>query len=309
MLLDLNFFIESNTVFFMKIFKMNPSHPDKKLIDKAIDIMADGGVILYPTDTVYGLGANIFNNDAVKRIYEIKQRESDKPLSILLSDVENIPLVAQASKKQMYIVNNWLPGPYTFILPKRGIVSSFVSSNAKVGIRVPDYEIATELASIFPIVTTSANVADQETLSNPQDILKQIGDDVDLVIDVGELGDSNPSTIIDLSMPHPSLVRSGLIADKINDFKENGDEIDFEIIKDITGINDLINLIEGLLLKGNTTLIEILEKLGIKDILEKISGLGLENISFSEFEKILNDLSVREIKKIMDALRAMEKEK
>ena len=90
---------------FMKIFKMNPDHPDKKLINKAIDIMADGGVILYPTDTVYGLGANIFNNDAVKRIYEIKQREPSKPLSILVSNVESIPLVAQTSMKQMDI--NW----------------------------------------------------------------------------------------------------------------------------------------------------------------------------------------------------------
>ena len=270
---------------FMKIFKMNPVHPDKKLIDKAIDIMADGGVILYPTDTVYGLGANIFNNEAVKRIYEIKQREPSKPLSILVSNVESIPLVAQASKEQMDIINNWLPGPYTFILPKKSIVSSFVSANAKVGVRVPDYEIATGLASIFPIITTSANVADEETLSNPQDILKQIGDDVDLVIDVGQLDNLEPSTIIDLSMPNPYLVRRGLIADKISDLKESGDEIDFEIIKDITGIKDLLNLIESLLLKGNNTLIEILEKLGIRDILEKIFGISLEDISFKEKEK------------------------
>ena len=210
---------------FMKIFKMNPDHPDKKLINKAIDIMADGGVILYPTDTVYGLGANIFNNDAVKRIYEIKQREPSKPLS------------------------NWLPGPYTFILPKKSIVSSFVSANAKVGVRVPDYEIATGLASIFPIITTSANVADEETLSDPQDILKQIGDDVDLLIDVGQLDNREPSTIIDLSMHNPSLVRRGLIANKLSDLKESSDEIDFEIIKDLTGIKDLLNLIESLMLK------------------------------------------------------------
>ena len=114
---------------FMKIFKMNPDHPDKKLINKAIDIMADGGVILYPTDTVYGLGANIFNNDAVKRIYEIKQRERSKPLSILVSNIESIPLVAQTSMKQMDIINNWLPGPYTFILPKKNGTRINISNN------------------------------------------------------------------------------------------------------------------------------------------------------------------------------------
>lgn len=288
---------------------MSPDHPDKKLIDKAIDIMADGGVILYPTDTVYGLGANIFNNDAVKRIYEIKQREYSKPLSILVSDVESIPLVAQVSKKQMYVLNNWLPGPYTFILPKRSTVSSFVSANAKVGVRVPDYGIATELASIFPIITTSANVADKETLSNPQDILKQIGNDVDLVMDVGELGPSNPSTIIDLSMPNPYLVRRGLIADRISNLKDSGEEMDFEIIKDITGINELLNFIEGLLLKGNNTLIEVLEKLGLKEIFVKIFGIGLENMSFKEFKEKLSGLNVPEIKQVMDALKIREKEK
>ncbi len=283
---------------FMKIFKMNPDHPDKKLIDKAIDIMADGGVILYPTDTVYGLGANIFNNDAVKRIYEIKQRERSKPLSILVSNVESIPLVAQASKE-----------PYTFILPKKSIVSSFVSANAKVGVRVPDYEIATGLASIFPIITTSANVADEETLSDPQDILKQIGDDVDLLIDVGQLDNREPSTIIDLSMHNPYLVRRGLIANKLSDLKESSDEIDFEIIKDLTGIKDLLNLIESLMLKGNNTLIEILEKLGIRDILEKIPGINLEDISFKEFKEILGGLNLSEIRNIMDALKIKEREK
>ena len=196
-----------------------------------------------------------------------------------------------------------------FILPKKGTVSTFVSANAKVGVRVPDCRIATDLASIFPIISTSANLADKETLSNPQDILKQIGDNVDLIIDVGELGNSNPSTIIDLSMPSPHLLRRGVMADRINNLKASGEEVDFELIRDITGVSDLLNLIEALLLKGNNTLNEILEKLGLKDILEKIFGNGLENISFSELKKFLNGLNVSEIKKIMDALKTKEKEK
>ena len=167
-----------------------------------------------------------------------------------------------------------------------------------MGVRVPDYEIATGLASIFPIITTSANVADEETLSDPQDILKQIGDDVDLLIDVGQLDNREPSTIIDLSMPNPYLVRRG-----------SSDEIDFEIIKDLTGIKDLLNLIESLMLKGNNTLIEILEKLGIRDILEKIPGINLEDISFKEFKEILGGLNLSEIRNIMDALKIKEREK
>ena len=158
----------------MKILKLNPENPDMELINKAIDVMAEGGVILYPTDTVYGLGANIFNKEAVERINKIKQRESDKPLSVLVSNLDALDLVADVNFKNWSLINRWLPGPFTFILPKQKIVPSYISPNDKIGVRIPDNKIATSLASIFPIVTTSANVADEETLSNPQDILNHL---------------------------------------------------------------------------------------------------------------------------------------
>ena len=172
----------------MKIFKMSSENPDMNLISEAIDIMADGGIILYPTDTVYGLGANIFNNDAVKKIYEIKKRDHTNSLE----------LIADLNKDSRAIVDKWLPGPFTFILNKKKIVSPYVSASSKVGVRIPDYKIARLLASLFPITTTSANITNECTLSNPQDILKQIGNDIDLVIDVGDLGKAKPSTVIDL---------------------------------------------------------------------------------------------------------------
>ena len=197
----------------MKIFKMSPENPDIDLINEAIDIMVEGGVILYPTDTVYGLGANIFNNDAVKRIYEIKRRDHSKPLSILVQDTDGLELVADLKKSSREIVNKWLPGPFTFILNKKRTVSPYVSASAKVGVRIPDYRIARMLAALFPITTTSANLTNECTLSNPQDILKQIGSDIDLVIDVGDLGKAKPSTVIDLSSSKPTLVRNGFDSD------------------------------------------------------------------------------------------------
>ncbi|MBR5504140.1 MAG: threonylcarbamoyl-AMP synthase [Methanobrevibacter sp.] len=205
----------------MKIFKMNPKNPDMDLINKAIDIMAQGGVILYPTDTVYGLGANIFNNEAVLRIYEIKQRERSKPLSVLVSNRESLELIAHLNDYSREVVNKWLPGPFTFILNKRKLVSPYVSSSSKVGVRIPDYEIARQLASIFPITTTSANIANEDTLSNPHDILRQIGDDIDLVIDVGDLSGGKPSTVIDLTLAKPSLIRKGFIDDLESINEEN----------------------------------------------------------------------------------------
>ena len=203
---------------------MNPENPDKDLISEAIDIMAEGGIVLYPTDTVYGLGANIFNNEAVQRIYEIKQREKTKPLSVLVSDIESLELIAHLNKNSREIIDKWLPGPFTFILNKRKIVSPYVSSSTKVGIRIPDYKVARELASIFPITTTSANIANEDTLSNPQDILNQIGSDIDLVIDVGDLAGGKPSTVIDLTSSKPSLVRNGL--NDLNSIKEDIDNLE-----------------------------------------------------------------------------------
>lgn len=205
----------------MKIFKMSPENPDIDLINEAIDIMAEGGVILYPTDTVYGLGANIFNNDAVKRIYEIKRRDHSKPLSILVQDTDGLELVADLKKSSREIVNKWLPGPFTFILNKKRTVSPFVSASAKVGVRIPDYRIARLLAALFPITTTSANLTNECTLSNPQDILKQIGTDVDLVIDVGDLGKAKPSTVIDLSSSKPTLVRNGFDSNDMKSINED----------------------------------------------------------------------------------------
>ena len=200
---------------------MSPENPDIDLINEAIDIMVEGGVILYPTDTVYGLGANIFNNDAVKRIYEIKRRDHSKPLSILVQDTDGLELVADLKKSSREIVNKWLPGPFTFILNKKRTVSPYVSASAKVGVRIPDYRIARMLAALFPITTTSANLTNECTLSNPQDILKQIGSDIDLVIDVGDLGKAKPSTVIDLSSSKPTLVRNGFDSKDIGSINED----------------------------------------------------------------------------------------
>ena len=205
----------------MKIFKMSGDNPDMDLISEAIDIMAKGGVILYPTDTVYGLGANIFNNEAVQRIYEIKKRDPSKPLSVLVQDTESLELIAHLNRNSREIVNKWLPGPFTFILNKKKIVSPYVSASAKVGVRIPDYKIARALASLFPITTTSANITNECTLSNPQDILKQIGDNVDLVIDVGDLNKSKPSTVIDLSSSKPTLVRNGFDSNDLGSIKND----------------------------------------------------------------------------------------
>ena len=192
----------------MKIIKTTIDSVDENIINEAINVLADGGIVLYPTDTVYGLGANIFDKGAVRRVFDIKQRNLLKPLSILVSNVDSIDLVAKVSLSQKEIINSYLPGPYTFILQKKPIVPRAVTSGSNyVGVRVPDNEIACRLAGIFPITTTSANLSDEDVLSNPSEILTQLGRDVDLVIDVGDLKSNHPSKIIDLSMRNPKIIR------------------------------------------------------------------------------------------------------
>lgn len=192
----------------MKILKTSIDDVDETVISEAIKVLADGGIVLYPTDTVYGLGANIFDNSAVKKVFKIKQRSLLKPLSILISDVEAIDLVAKVSLSQKEVINNYLPGPYTFILKKNPVVPRVVTSGSSyVGVRVPDNDIARSLASIFPITTTSANVSDDEMLSTPDEILEQLDCDVDLVIDVGELKSKRASMIVDLSDNDIRIIR------------------------------------------------------------------------------------------------------
>ena len=192
----------------MKILKTSIDELDEMIIDEAIQVLSDGGVVLYPTDTVYGLGANIFNNDAVRRVFEIKKRSFLKPLSILVSDIEAIDIVARVSVREKEIIKEYLPGPYTFILTKEKIVPRVITSGSRnVGVRVANNDISRRLASLFPITTTSANLSDEEVLSNPRDILEQLDCEVDLVIDVGDLKSNHASMIVDLSKTTPKIIK------------------------------------------------------------------------------------------------------
>lgn len=191
----------------MRILKTNNENPDNEVIEEAIRIMAHGGVVLYPTDTVYGLGVNIFNKKAVRRVYDIKKRSLMKPLSIIVSSKDAISHVANLRTRDKIYVDKFLPGPYTLILNKTKIVPRVVTSGLKhVGVRIPDNEIACRISDLFPVTTTSANLSDHEVCETPDEILDQLNHDVDLVIDVGKLKRNKPSTIINLTSEKPIIL-------------------------------------------------------------------------------------------------------
>ncbi|MDR2623727.1 MAG: threonylcarbamoyl-AMP synthase [Methanobrevibacter sp.] len=196
----------------MEILKMNVDDLDLDTLDYAVHILSEGGVVIYPTDTVYGLGVNIFDGCAVKKVYKLKKRNENKPVSACFSSIKSVLMLAGGNKKDVNILNKNLPGPFTFVMyKKRGLGFKFFNRGShKIGIRIPESKIAIELSKIFPITATSANKSSMGTLSTPKEIAKQLDHDVDLAIDVGPLKSDKFSTVVDLTKSEPTILREGV---------------------------------------------------------------------------------------------------
>ncbi len=202
----------------MEILKTDLQSPEEKEIKKAVKVLQDGQVIVYPTDTLYGLGANAFDEWAIKRIYKIKKRCLRKPLSVLVRDVEMARKIAYIDDKKAKILEAVWPGAITVILEKKDIVPSAVSGGKDtIAIRIPNCAVTTAIMAqvSFPVTTTSANISGDEDLLNVNDILKQFSQRSalpDLVLDAGELSPSKASTIIDLTKDKMRIVRIGPVS-------------------------------------------------------------------------------------------------
>lgn len=196
---------------FIRIYEENPN---PKAIEKVIDVLKRGGLIIYPTDTVYGLGCDITNIKALERIAQIKQVKLEKAnFSFVCHDLSNLSdYVQQIDTKTFKILKRALPGPYTFILPSGKSLPNPFKKRKTVGIRVPDNSIALEIVEKLgnPIISTSIHDDDEvlEYTTDPKLILEKWGNLVDLVID-GGYGDNEASTVIDLSQDEPVILREG----------------------------------------------------------------------------------------------------
>lgn len=194
------------------IFRINPINPQKRLIDKAVDILKEGGVIAYPTDTIYGFGCDMYNKKAIQRIYQLKKRDTKKPFSFICSDLKNISLYAQVTNQAYKVMKRCLPGPYTFILLGSKLVPKVMVTKRKtVGIRVPNNTISLAIVERLgnPIISTSVGFSGGEVLSDPQLIEETFGSQIDLTIDGGILA-NQPSTIISLIDNEIEVIREGL---------------------------------------------------------------------------------------------------
>lgn len=196
---------------FLRIYEENPNPRE---VDKVIKVLKRGGVIIYPTDTVYGLGCDITNIKALERVAKIKGVKLEKAnFSFICEDLSNLSdYVKQINTSVFKILKRALPGPYTFILPGAKSLPNPFKKRKTVGIRVPDNAIVLEIVKQLgnPIITTSIHDEDEviEYTTDPELILEKWDNIVDLVID-GGYGGNEPSTVIDLSDDEPVIVREG----------------------------------------------------------------------------------------------------
>lgn len=191
--------------------RINPENPQQRLIKQVVECLKSGGVIVYPTDTTYGLGCDIFNRKGIKKIYQIKHRDARKPFSFICNDLAEVSNYAQVSNFAFKIMKRYFPGKYTFVVEATRIVpDALITKQKTVGIRIPDNPIAQAIVRELghPLVTTSANISGEETPQDPQDIDNEMGHLVDMVIDGGILM-AEGSSVISLLDDHAEILRQG----------------------------------------------------------------------------------------------------
>jgi len=205
-----------------KIFdwKNSINYEELKIV---IDTLENDGIIIFPTDTVYGVGCNCFSEKAIKKIFDIKQRLKENPISVLTNNVEKINKVAHnISQKQEKLIKEYMPGALTIILEKNKEVPSILTANLDtIGVRIPDSKIALEILENFkyPLATTSVNVAGDNPGIEIDDFIETFKDKVDIIIDGGKSEIGIASTVVSVDKDdNIKVLRQGKVS--VNNFKK-----------------------------------------------------------------------------------------
>jgi tRNA threonylcarbamoyl adenosine modification protein (Sua5/YciO/YrdC/YwlC family) len=192
---------------------VHPENPQGRHIQHAVEILRNGGVIIYPTDTVYGIGCSVYNTGAIHRIYQIKQEDTSKPYSFICSDLSHISEYAKVSNPAFRLMKHLVPGPFTFLLPAsklKQLPKSVMSKRKTVGIRVPDNKICRMLIQELghPILNASVTDENGNIINDPELIKRAYEKRVDCILD-GGMSILELSTILDLTDEQPVVVREG----------------------------------------------------------------------------------------------------
>jgi tRNA threonylcarbamoyl adenosine modification protein (Sua5/YciO/YrdC/YwlC family) len=193
------------------IIEVNADHPQPRHVQRAVEILSNGGVIAYPTDTYYGLGCDLGSKKGIEKLYQLKGRDRKKPLSFLCPDLSDVAKYAHVSNFAYRTMKGLTPGAFTFVLEATRLVPEVMMTKQKqVGIRVPDSGLARALAAALgrPIVTTSATNEEGEPLIDAKDIKDVLGNRLELILD-GGVQLMEPSTVVSLVDDHIEVLRQG----------------------------------------------------------------------------------------------------
>lgn len=196
----------------MKVLKVNPEKPEIEIIKKATDILKLGGIVVYPTETLYGIGANILDTQALYRVFEIKGRDFTKPISMAFRNLDQAKKFVDVTPSAEKLAKKFLPGPLTLILPAKFTMDEALGGS-NIGIRIPDHPVAQMLLEQvkFPLSATSANLSGGKNPVEAKDAAEQIGDSIDLILDAGKCKYAGPSTVLDATSGEIRIVRKGVI--------------------------------------------------------------------------------------------------
>ena len=191
----------------------------QKQIDKGIQILKQGGVIAFPTDTVYGLGADAFNSNAVKRIYDIKKRPKHLPLPLLIGDIKQLDILAEPLPEiALFLAQRFWPGGLTLVVPKVTRLPGYLG-NTSIAVRIPAHPVCLALIQAInnPTIGTSANISGRPSVLTAGEVRRQLGNEVDLIIDGGRCPGGGESTVVDVTGGEVVILRQGIIPeDEIN---------------------------------------------------------------------------------------------
>ena len=194
------------------LLSINPINPQPRLIQRVVDVLQNDGIIIYPTDTVYGLGCSIFSKKAMKRLYQIKKMNQKKPLTFICANQTEVQEYTQGIPTHVFkLLRRKLPGPYTFVFKASKIVPKMMlTPRSTVGLRWPDHPIANEIVTTFghPILSCSLRISADELYEDPHELHEKYKKQVDLVVDGGIIFAEN-STIIDFSHGEAEISRMG----------------------------------------------------------------------------------------------------
>lgn len=182
-------------------------------IETAIELLNDGEIIAFPTDTVYGLGTNAFYSPGIIKLFEAKGRDSNKAIAVLIGDIGHLNLLTDGlSRAARVLIEHFWPGAITIVVPKKKELPELLSAGNSIGIRMPNHPFALELLKKFgPIATTSANLSGKNNPQNAQDVLLQLNNRMPLILDGSRCPGGVPSTVIDSSTDELQILRLGAI--------------------------------------------------------------------------------------------------